>query len=63
VLSLLQARQAVLVVARQGARVVVAARRDSLLQEIVNECKQLSGREALAIPTDVRNEQLVQNLA
>jgi short-subunit dehydrogenase len=49
--------------ARQGANVVVAARRDSLLQEVANECKQLSGREALAVPTDVRDEQSVQNLA
>jgi len=49
--------------ARQGAKVVVAARRDSLLQDVANECKQLSGREALAIPTDVQDEQSVQNLA
>jgi len=49
--------------ARQGANVVVAARRDQLLQEVVNECKQLSGREAVAIPTDVQDEQSVQNLA
>ena len=49
--------------ARQGANVVVGARRDSLLQDVVNECKQLSGREALAVATDVRDEQSVQNLA
>ncbi len=49
--------------ARQGANVVVAARRESLLQNVVNECKQLSGREALGVPTDVQDEQSVQNLA
>ncbi len=49
--------------ARKGANVVVAARRDSLLQDVVNECKELSGRGALAVPTDVQDEQSVQNLA
>ncbi len=49
--------------ARRGANVVVAARRDSLLQDVANECKQLSGREALAVATDIQDEQSVQNLA
>ncbi len=49
--------------ARHGAHVVVAARRGNLLQDVAHECLQLSGKEALAIPTDVTDEQAVQKLA
>src|SRR5947209_5859981 len=49
--------------ARKGANVVLAARREHLLREVANECKQQSGREALVVPTDVSNEAAVQNLA
>ena len=49
--------------ARHGAQVVVAARRENLLHDVANECKQLSGRDALAVATNVTDEQAVQNLA
>ncbi len=56
-------RAAALEFARHGAHVVVAARRENLLQDVAHECQQLSGRDALAVVTDVSNEQAVQNLA
>jgi NAD(P)-dependent dehydrogenase (short-subunit alcohol dehydrogenase family) len=49
--------------ARHGAHVVVAARRANLLQDVADECQQLSGKDALAVPTDVTDEQAVQSLA
>jgi short-subunit dehydrogenase len=49
--------------ARKGANVVLAARREHILRTVGTECKQLSGREALVVPTDVSNEAAVQNLA
>lgn len=49
--------------ARKGANVVLAARREALLQEVAQECKQLNGKEALAVPTNVADEVAVQNLA
>ncbi len=48
--------------ARRRARVVVAARREEPLRELVAECEQLGG-QALAVPTDVRDPQAVQALA
>ena len=48
--------------ARQGARVVVAARREEPLQEVVAECERAGGR-ALAVPTDVTDEPGVHALA
>src|SRR3989440_11219793 len=45
-------RATALAFARQGASVVVAARRAQLLQELVGECEQLGGRD-LAVPTDM----------
>jgi len=41
--------------ARQGAKVVLAARRAELLEQIAATCRQ-SGGEALAVPTDVADE-------
>ena len=41
--------------ARQGARVVLAARRADLLEQAADECRQAGG-EALAVPTDVSDE-------
>ncbi|GER23200.1 short-chain dehydrogenase [Zafaria cholistanensis] len=47
--------------ARQGARLVLAARSASSLDEAVAECRRL-GAEALAVPTDVTDEEQVQAL-
>lgn len=48
--------------ASQGATVVLAARREHILQDVKRECEQLGG-SALAIPTDVREEKQVRDLA
>ncbi len=48
--------------ASQGATVVLAARRGDALLEAVRECEQMGGL-ALAVPTDVRNEAEVEQLA
>ncbi len=47
--------------ARQGARVVIAARRADRLQEVASECQELGG-EILAIPMDVSDESQCQAL-
>lgn len=49
--------------ARRGAIVVLAARRERLLHEVMRECKELSGCDALAVPTNVTDEAAVQSLA
>ena len=41
--------------AGQGAKVVLAARRAELLEQVAEECRQ-AGSEALAIPTDITDE-------
>lgn len=41
--------------ARQGAKVVLAARRAELLEQVAAACRQ-AGSEALAVPTDVADE-------
>ena len=46
----------------KGAAVVVAARREDVLREVVAECEQLGGR-ALAVPTDVTDAAAVDELA
>jgi short-subunit dehydrogenase len=48
--------------ARQGAALVLAARREAALQEVARECEQVGAR-VLAVPTDVRDEEQVQRLA
>ncbi len=48
--------------AQKGASVVVAARREEPLRDLVAECEQLGAR-ALAVPTDVRDQAAVQALA
>lgn len=48
--------------ARRGATVVVAARRAAPLEALALECGHVSGR-ALAVPTDVTDEQAVRALA
>ncbi len=48
--------------AREGASVVLAARRADLLDELVRECQGEGGR-AVAAPTDVGKQEDVENLA
>ena len=48
--------------ARNGATVVLAARRAQALDEVARECQILGGR-ALAVTTDVRDEEAVKRLA
>lgn len=48
--------------ARRGATVVLAARRDGILQEVAAACERAGGR-ALAVPTDVTSEAEVDRLA
>ena len=40
---------------REGAKVVLAARRVDLLEQVATECRQLGG-QALVVPTDVSVE-------
>lgn len=47
--------------ARNGAAVVLAARRDQLLEELAQECQSL-GAQALTVPTDVSRQEEVENL-
>ncbi|WP_448188594.1 SDR family oxidoreductase [Azospirillum sp. sgz301742] len=48
--------------ARQGARLVLAARRKGLLEEVADECRAL-GAEAVAVPTDVTDAGAMKDLA
>ncbi len=48
--------------AKEGAHVVLAARREQPLREVASECESL-GVRALAVPTDISDEQAVQELA
>lgn len=48
--------------ARRGARLVVAARRERALEELVAECEAL-GAKAIAVKTDVTDAGAVQHLA
>lgn len=48
--------------AQSGAAVVVAARRDQLLDELVRDC-EANGGQALAVPTDVSKQEEVEHLA
>lgn len=48
--------------AEKGATVVVAARRENVLKEVVAECEKAGGH-ALAVPTDVTDESQVTELA
>jgi short-subunit dehydrogenase len=56
-------RAAALAFARRGARLVLAARRAMPLEEAARECRDLSGRGAVAVPTDVTDDVAVQALA
>ncbi|MCA1499850.1 SDR family oxidoreductase [Bradyrhizobium sp. NBAIM14] len=55
-------RAAALAFAREGASVVLAARRGEVLMRLAAECEALGGR-ALAVPTDVTDAEAVQRLA
>jgi NAD(P)-dependent dehydrogenase (short-subunit alcohol dehydrogenase family) len=55
-------RATTLAFAREGAAVVVAARRTEPLDSLVEECRAL-GASALAVPTDVTDERAVRELA
>lgn len=48
--------------ANKGAALVLGARREDQLQELVTECEQMGGR-AIAVQVDVSDEDEVQNLA
>lgn len=48
--------------AKQGATVLLAARREEVLQKLADECNLLQG-QAIAVPTDVTNEEAVRALA
>ncbi|ALA20378.1 MULTISPECIES: SDR family oxidoreductase [unclassified Chelatococcus] len=49
--------------ARQGARLVLAARDGDALDPIVRRCRSLGARDALAVPTDVTSIDSVMELA
>jgi short-subunit dehydrogenase len=55
-------RAAALAFAREGASVVLAARRGEVLMRLATECEALGGR-ALAVPTDVTDADAMQRLA
>jgi NAD(P)-dependent dehydrogenase (short-subunit alcohol dehydrogenase family) len=55
-------RATALEAARQGASVVLAARREEALQKLASECNMLKG-QAIAVPTDVTSEEAVRDLA
>ncbi|MCU1307644.1 MAG: hypothetical protein JWN45_2339 [Acidobacteriaceae bacterium] len=48
--------------AKRGASLVLAARRENALEELVSECQAL-GAEARAVPADVSDEAAVKNIA
>src|SRR5918911_5499121 len=55
-------RATALACAHRGATVIVAARREDLLKELTDECERLGGT-ALAVPTDVTDEEAANELA
>lgn len=55
-------RATALLLARNGATVLLAARRDPPLRELAQECAHMGGR-AQVVPTDVTDEGAVQRLA
>lgn len=54
-------KAAALLFAREGANVVLAARSETLLQELASQCESM-GAEAVAVATDVSDKESVQNL-
>src|SRR4051794_2471947 len=55
-------RAAALAFAREGSRLALAARGEAPLREIAAQCTEL-GAEAIAVPTDVRDDAAVEQLA
>lgn len=55
-------RAAAMTFARNGATVIVAARRENALKELVEEC-QMFGVRAVAVPTDVTDSAAMMQLA
>lgn len=55
-------RAAATAFAKHGARVVLAARRADVLDNVVDDCR-CAGAEAIAIPTDVTDPAAVEALA
>jgi short-subunit dehydrogenase len=55
-------RATALAFARRGAKLVLAARRAEVLEEVAEECNRYGG-EAVAVPTDVTSEDAVDALA
>jgi NAD(P)-dependent dehydrogenase (short-subunit alcohol dehydrogenase family) len=55
-------RATALLLAQQGATLVLGARRQEALEEVVSTCERI-GTRALAVATDVTDERAVQNLA
>lgn len=56
-------RATALVFARHGSTVVLCARRDSILKEVADEARHAGATEAVAVPTDVTDEDAVKDLA
>lgn len=54
-------KAAALLFAREGANVVLAARSDTILQEIASECESMGG-QAIAVETDVTDKKSIQHL-
>jgi short-subunit dehydrogenase len=55
-------RAAAIEFARQGASVVLAARREEVLREVAEQCES-NGGKALVVPTDVSDQRQVDHLA
>lgn len=55
-------RASALKLAQQGATLLLAARREAALQEVATQCNQLGGN-AIAVPTNVTDEEAVKALA
>jgi len=51
-----------LALAKEGASLVLAARRDELLDELVAECSAMRGAQAISVPTDVTKPREVEAL-
>ena len=55
-------RETALALARKGARLVLAARRRAILDELAETCKAQGAADAIAVPTDVACEEQVDAL-
>ncbi|MDB5083005.1 MAG: hypothetical protein JWP00_4929 [Chloroflexi bacterium] len=56
-------RSAALSFAKEGANLVLAARREAALQAVAEECQKEEGVTALVVPTDVSDKAAVESLA